>query len=166
MTEEFEQKQTQAQESQPESQEGEEQREVPPIAEFPIPLEELRSLALRVEDPEKRREFERFVENVRQACFRYDEAVGRVSDYRETLRKGEAQGGSEIYNELMLSALSRSEVLRDSLNILSRNMKDAGLDNRWREQFVTDQSIGDWALRVVVNRKRQTHKTIEEKQGV
>lgn len=152
---------------QPENQKEEEQKEIPPIAEFPIPFEELKSFVSRIEDPERRESLEQLVENVRQACFRYDEAVGRLSDYRTQRGKNREESDDKIYfetlNQLTLSTMSRMEVLRDALNIVSRNMKDAQLDNSWRERFVTDQSIGDWALRVVVNRKRETHKTIKEK---
>lgn len=127
-----------------------------PINEYPIVFGELETLV------EQNREVERWVENVRHACYAYDSDIGRVGELR--VKKDKTQQDIEGLNELENLARYSLRSLEDSLNILSRRCSDLGMSNQWRGEFYTATQIGDWGIRVVANWRRKENRELQQKQ--
>lgn len=109
------------------------------------------------------------MEDVRKACFHYDDAIGRLTELRgrmirSQLRSYEEEGVNERLNELSIFANTAFRALEDSLHIFTRNCSKEGVDDLWVDRFETPNVVSDWAIHMVASRKKRVAREIRQEQ--
>ncbi len=113
-----------------------------------VNIEDLGKMIEAVKNKKEREELLDILNKLKENCQGY---VRLKNNYLETRREAreKSSGHQKENKEIELADFARQakhKVIVDSLNILSRLFSRYGLDNSWRDNFVSQDQIGDWAF--------------------
>lgn len=140
---------------------GKGEKEIEPVSEFPIGIEEIRRL---IDSAEAGKELlEANFSELEEAIAEFDGIVARIE---ESNRKKPNINDAVAYERWSLEKKdildlyqARLGVLKANLSILARHCKERNLQD-WGLKFATVREISDWSLRVGFNKKRKINKDI------
>lgn len=122
------------------------QERKPEVIKEEITFEEFENLSKKMENTENREVFENMVNQLKISCLRYCSARDELAI---AARMRSTFTDLRIYQtEVQKRDFTRRsvhKVLVDRLNVLSRACAKFGISNEWRDQFISDEQIGDWA---------------------
>ncbi|MCP6720219.1 MAG: hypothetical protein KJI72_02795 [Patescibacteria group bacterium] len=121
------------------------------LGKEPVPVE-YDPLLQQLESTAETREDETLteqLETLKEDCIRYIETILRLAVFSKRLSYDPERYRESVQNIDELRRRTHNVVI-DDVNMISRAFLKRGLDNRWREQFSSRESIEEWAIHIAL----------------